>query len=230
MHFQKIHKISKSEEIIEYLKQQIISRKIKPGQKLPVEDSLAESMGVGRGTVREALGVLIHMGLVERKSNGTYITERKTVDNDFFKLDEYRDFVEIMETRRVIEPALAEFAAKRGDKELINKLGEELDSMKMKMDDVDAFLLHDSLFHDLVSEASGNSILRSFLLGSSELMKKNQQIVLKKRYRHIMPKSLKFHENIFKAISQGDNRAAYLQMQKHIVDIESEFAKIVTGD
>ncbi len=96
-----------SEEIIEHLKEQIISRSLKPGEKLPSEENLAEIMGVGRGTIREALRVLIHMGLVERKGNGTYVTEAKMNSSYKFKLDEYRDLVEIMEVRRVVEPALA---------------------------------------------------------------------------------------------------------------------------
>ena len=230
MNFKKIDRVSMSEEIIEYLKQQILSRTLKSGQRLPAEESLAESMGVGRGTIREALRVLIHMGLVERKGNGTYVTEGR-VKNDYqLKLDEYRDIVEIIEVRRVVEPALAQLAAVRRNQESLDKLRLELEQMRDGVADVDSFLLHDSTFHDMVFEASGNSILEGFIRGLKDLMKKNQALVLRERFSHIMPKSLDFHEKVYEAIVKGDGDLSYQIMLDHIKDIEEEFRIILEGD
>ncbi len=230
MNFKKIDRVSMSEEIIEYLKQQILSRTLKSGQRLPAEESLAESMGVGRGTIREALRVLIHMGLVERKGNGTYVTEGR-VKNDYqLKLDEYRDIVEIIEVRKVVEPALAQLAAVRRNQESLDKLRLELEQMRDGVADVDSFLLHDSTFHDMVFEASGNSILEGFIRGLKDLMKKNQALVLRERFSHIMPKSLDFHEKVYEAIVKGDGDLSYQIMLDHIKDIEEEFRIILEGD
>ncbi|MDX9799727.1 MAG: FadR/GntR family transcriptional regulator [Spirochaetia bacterium] len=230
MDFKKIDRVSMSEEIVEYLKNEILSRRLKTGQRLPAEESLAESMGVGRGTVREALKVLIHMGLVERKRNGTFVTEGKLKPDVEIKLDEYRDIIEIIEVRKVIEPALAGFAARRADKDLVEKLELELDEMKNGAGNVDDFILHDSRFHDLVFEASGNTILETFIKSFKDLMKKNQAVVLIERYSNIMPKSLDFHEKIFKAISIGDEHLAFSYMYDHIVDVENEFKIIIEGE
>ena len=223
MDFIKIQKVSKSEEVIEYLKEQIVSRKIAPGERLPVEEALAENMGVGRGTVREALRVLVHLGLVERRNNGTYVTENSAAKELQIEPSMYRDLIEVMEVRLVVEPAMAEFAAQRGDQEMIDKIGEELEAMRERNEDVESFLLHDTIFHDFVSNASGNMLFRNFLSGFSSLMSKNQEIVLKERFEHIMPKSLSFHEKIYNAIREGNGMEASRQMKKHIMDVEHEF-------
>ncbi len=230
MVFKKIDRVSMSEEIIDHLKTQIISRSLKPGEKLPSEENLAEKMGVGRGTIREALRVLIHMGLVERKGNGTYVTEGKISNNYKFKLDEYRDLVEIMEVRKVVEPALAKYAAERRNTEVVKEIGKELQKMKEGIQDVNEFILHDNKFHDLIFDASGNSILEGFIKGLKVLMKKNQAVVLRERYSYIMPKSLDFHEKIYQAILNNNGEEAYKLMLNHIEDVEDEFEKITEGD
>ncbi len=230
MDFKKIDRVSMSEEIVDYLKNEILSRKLKCGQRLPAEESLAESMGVGRGTVREALKVLIHMGLVERKKNGTFVTEGKIKPDIQMKLDEYRDIVEIIEVRKVIEPALAGFAAKRASRSMTEKIELELEEMKGGIKNVEEFIIHDSRFHDLIFEASGNTILEKFIKNFHDLMKKNQAIVLTERYEHIMPKSLDFHEKIYRAIKGGDEHLAFSYMFDHIADVENEFKIIIEGE
>lgn len=231
MDFKKMSKVSISEEIIDYLKDQILTKKLLPGSRLPSEESLASSMGVGRGTIREALKVLIHLGLIERKKNATYVTERNNSDklNLDIQMDKYRDLIEIIEVRKVIEPALAELAAIRANEEIINEIESKLLQMQNSKDDIDQFIIHDSEFHDLVFKASGNHILEGIIKGSKNLMKKNQRIVLKERYIQIMPRSLSFHQDIFDAIRSHDQKKAYDMMFNHIVDIENEFKIILAS-
>ena len=214
-----------SEEIVEYIKSEILSRNLKAGQRLPSEEVLAENMGVGRGTLREALKVLIHLGLVERRNNGTFVSEGKMKPK--LMLDKFRDISEMIEVRKVIEPALAGFTAKRASEETVKKLGEEVDKMKKGIKNVKDFTTHDGNFHDLIFEAAGNTILEEFIKSSHKLLKKNQSFVLGERYNAIMPKSLDYHEKIYKAIKLGDEQLAYSYMYEHISDVESEFLKII---
>ncbi|RKF17937.1 FadR family transcriptional regulator [Alginatibacterium sediminis] len=63
-----------TEEIIEYLGDQIVSGKYKPLEKLPTERDLAIQLGVARGRVREALRGLSMAGLIEiKRGNGTFV-------------------------------------------------------------------------------------------------------------------------------------------------------------
>lgn len=60
--------------VIDSIKEILIQKKILPGDLLPSEQALADSLGVGRGSVREALKILDAFGIVEIiHGDGTYI-------------------------------------------------------------------------------------------------------------------------------------------------------------
>src|ERR687889_2916249 len=57
------------ERIIQHIRGEIASKKLRPGDKLPPEADLARSLGVSRPTVREALKVLESQNVL-RSSTG----------------------------------------------------------------------------------------------------------------------------------------------------------------
>ena len=62
--------------ILNMITDEILSGNLKPGDKLPTENELAESLGVGRNSVREAIKMLSSFGVIEvRMGAGTYIAE-----------------------------------------------------------------------------------------------------------------------------------------------------------
>ena len=64
-----------SAEILNMITDNILAGNLKPGDKLPTEFELAESLGVGRNSVREAIKILHTLGVVEVKMGaGTFIT------------------------------------------------------------------------------------------------------------------------------------------------------------
>ncbi|MGB5746958.1 MAG: GntR family transcriptional regulator, partial [Desulfobacterales bacterium] len=64
-----------SAEILHMITDNILAGNLKPGDKLPTEFELAESLGVGRNSVREAIKILHSMGVIEVKMGaGTFIT------------------------------------------------------------------------------------------------------------------------------------------------------------
>jgi len=75
-------RILMSDSIIEQIKDLILREILKAGDHLPSEAKLADQLNVGRGTVREALRVLIHLGFLERNGHSTIVSEhvRKKVD------------------------------------------------------------------------------------------------------------------------------------------------------
>ncbi|HAM50318.1 MAG TPA: hypothetical protein DCP92_06345 [Nitrospiraceae bacterium] len=63
------------DQVIEHLKNVIASGKYGIGAKLPTEPYLMEKLGVGRSTLREAVRVLAHNGMLEvRQGGGTYVS------------------------------------------------------------------------------------------------------------------------------------------------------------
>ena len=72
--FEKKAKVSAVDLVIESIKNVLINKKIGPGDLLPSEQAMAEGLGVGRGSVREALKILDAFGIVEIiHGDGTYI-------------------------------------------------------------------------------------------------------------------------------------------------------------
>lgn len=64
------------EQLLVHFRTQILNGTLSAGEKLPSEPDIVEEFGVSRGTVRQALGILVNEGLVERvHGSGTYVRE-----------------------------------------------------------------------------------------------------------------------------------------------------------
>ena len=228
--FKKIDRVSVSEEITEYLKDQILRRQLPPGAQLPSEERMAESMGVGRGTSREALRVLLYLGLIERRNNGTYVTDPATSAVDkagiVEMINHQRDLLEIMELRKVVEPALAGFAAERADEEDIADLKRHFERMEQETDDIENFVEDDNRFHLRVFKAARNNTLEEILKNVQSLLKDNQSVVIHQSPA-IVPRSIDYHGRIFAAIRDGYSDAAQEIMREHMIDIEKEMHSIL---
>lgn len=58
------------------LRTEILTGHRLPGEKLPNELDLSDRYAVSRATIREAIGMLVFAGLVERRhGSGTYVTQ-----------------------------------------------------------------------------------------------------------------------------------------------------------
>ncbi|HBG14872.1 MAG TPA: GntR family transcriptional regulator, partial [Synergistaceae bacterium] len=74
--FKKIERSTITEDIIEQLREKILFGEIKPGDKLPPERVLAESLSVARTSDREAIRAMQYMGILEvRCGEGTFLSE-----------------------------------------------------------------------------------------------------------------------------------------------------------
>src|SRR6516225_4008357 len=76
----RIERSSIKELALDQLKRYIGSGRLKPGERLPSERDLAETLGVGRSSIREALKIFEAVGLVEsRIGEGTFVTAQAGV-------------------------------------------------------------------------------------------------------------------------------------------------------
>ena len=94
--------------VVNSIKQLLMERTLKPGDKLPSELEISEELRVSRGSVREAMKILTAFGLVDiRVGNGTYVCEtpgNTTMDSLLFsffisnpQIDDLYDFRHIFE-------------------------------------------------------------------------------------------------------------------------------------
>lgn len=100
------------DQVISALRDQIAAGRFEEGDRLPSEADLGRQFNVGRSTVREALRVLSHLGIVETwTGKGSFVRrqEEKVPAKDGMSI---REIADIYRFRFVIEAAAAELAAR----------------------------------------------------------------------------------------------------------------------
>ncbi|MGH7646999.1 MAG: FadR/GntR family transcriptional regulator [Gemmatimonadaceae bacterium] len=98
------------DEVIDHLRGEISSGKLPTGTRLPAEGKLTEQLGVSRTTLREAIVVLSHDGLVDvRQGDGTFVRERQSADHALGN----RSITELLELRRPLYLELTRLATGR---------------------------------------------------------------------------------------------------------------------
>lgn len=192
---------------------------LKPGDRLPSEQEMMEKLGVGRSSVREAIRSLSMMDLVDvRQGNGAFVCDGNT--GFFAKAIAQRSFLgpktrrQLIEVREIIEVSAAGLAAARATEQDIASLRSTLEEMHACLDDVDRCLDLDLAFHLTLADMTQNAILYEIILSIRELMKRFVQDNLS------MPGSaaaaLREHEQVLRALEQGDPAAAGEAMQAHL--------------
>jgi GntR family transcriptional repressor for pyruvate dehydrogenase complex len=146
----------------EYLKQ----KSLKPGDPLPKEVDLAESLGVSRNVVREALSRLRMLGMVETKKKRGMVLAHPDILSSFERVLDpsiigENTLKDIFELRLVLEMGLAELIYARKTKKDV----EDLKQIALKQMDgkKGAFRVKNEIeFHGKLYEISGNDTLKRF--------------------------------------------------------------------
>jgi GntR family transcriptional repressor for pyruvate dehydrogenase complex len=158
--------------IAEALAHEISEGRLKPGDRLPTEQYLAQNFQVSRNVVREAIAQLRSAGLVtSRQGLGTIVAEsgEASFHIDIGAAGDANAFQHVYELRLAIETQAADFAARRGDERLLQTVSETFERMRdaerWEAEGVDL----DIEFHLAVAHASGNPLMAEaigFLAGS----------------------------------------------------------------
>ena len=150
-----------SEEVSIALEQKIARGELVPGDQLPTEKTLAETFGVSRAVVREAVARLKSDRLIEtRQGSGTFVAlAPKSLNFRFWQGDgpalvELRD---IFELRAMIETSVAELAARRRIPEDVANMARHLQAMDDALADGSAGSGADDDFHLAIASAKHNT-------------------------------------------------------------------------
>ncbi|MFC4054483.1 FadR/GntR family transcriptional regulator [Actinomadura syzygii] len=150
------------DQVIEQLRSEITGGGWPVGAKIPPEPALAEALGVGRNTVREAVRALTHAGLLEsRQGDGTYVRATSELSGAVRRRLETAELVEILEVRRGFEVEAARLAAARRTEADVAAIALALArrDAAWAAGDHDAFVEADLAFHTSVVEATHNRVL-----------------------------------------------------------------------
>jgi GntR family transcriptional repressor for pyruvate dehydrogenase complex len=200
----------------------IVDRELEPGAKLPSEVEMAETHGVARGSLLEALRILEIHGLITLKpgpGGGPVVAAINSEDLGqtltFFLQASGATFRELMQARLVLEPLMARAAAEHGDRDVHAALTAGIERSRGVLNESDGEYLDVATdFHGVVSGASGNGIL--------DLLARSLKDIYVARIRSIVyepderAKLLHDHEVVADAIISGDGDEAERLMRDHM--------------
>lgn len=213
------------EEIMEQLKDMISRGELRHGQKLPSERELAESLGVSRASVREALTALEAIGILDiRPGEGTFVRET-SVSATFAPLAmvlemEQNSMSQLMEVRRVLETEIAALAVQRATEEDLINIETNLNHMKTARTISEA-VEADLMFHFAIAEATHNSILLRIMNTVADLMHNTFRIQREELFAAKGQEIISEHEAIYQAIQDRSLETAKLKMLQHIDNIQT---------
>jgi DNA-binding GntR family transcriptional regulator len=206
------------EIVFETIRNAIISGNLKPGERV-MEVQMAESLGVSRTPVREAIRKLELEGLVimlPRK--GAYVADLSV-----------KDLTEVLEIRASLEGLAAGLASIRIDEAEIEEL--EVRALKfhkaIENEDVDALILMDLEFHDAIFRASRNERLIQLNNNLREQVQRFREIYHKKVNKS--KETSKEHYEMVEAISNRDVDKAEKLARVHIENAEKSILKTMEG-
>ncbi|GAA4662132.1 MULTISPECIES: FadR/GntR family transcriptional regulator [Amycolatopsis] len=158
------------DQVIGQLREAISQGEWAVGQRIPTEGALAETLGVGRNTVREAVRALAHSGLLEvRQGDGTYVRATSEVSGAIRRLcgSELR---EVLQVRRGLEVEGARLAATERTEEDLARLRELLDERDRAQHErsLADFVRADTEFHLTVVRCGRNELLTELYRGLTE--------------------------------------------------------------
>lgn len=203
--------------------ERLILKKLHPGDKLPSERELAETLGVSRSSIRDAIRSLELMGMVEpRQGAGTIVREisSESLANPLANaLKRKEELVsELLDFRKMLEPPLAARAATRVSPDEISEMEEILQRQQEKQSLGEAAVSEDAEFHYSIALASGNSVVLKVLDILMDLLRGTRERSLQVEGRP--QKSLAGHRRILAALKRHDAEAAKAAMRRHIEDVE----------
>ena len=234
LRFERIQQLRAHEYVAEQIRRHISLRLIKPGEALPAERELAGMFGVGRPTIQHALRLLEAAGLVEARrgrSGGTFISRQDqdslAVDGLIVRVLRHRKELEdLLQYRRLIEPAVARVAAGSRRKADLTAMRKAIRGMAAATTEPD-YMRHDTAFHIALARATGNEVLTREI--EEIRMRLNDAMTLLPEsdtwHRRISGE----HEALLDAIEHGDCDRAERSMDDHVANSEQGLRAVLAA-
>jgi GntR family transcriptional repressor for pyruvate dehydrogenase complex len=217
-----IKKTRVAEEVADRIRALILDGTFAQGQPLPSERVLTEQFGVSRGSIRDALRMLETIGLIETlHGRGTFPREL-TVDRLVAPLASMMTFQhelqdELLDVRRMFEPAVARAAAARATDQDFADLQRIIDAQQRKLKKGQSAIAEDTEFHAVLARSTRNRVVVSLMATLNDLLVESRKLTLKQKGRPA--KSVEGHEAVVAALRRRDAEGAAQAMSRHIDQI-----------
>jgi len=213
------------DEIARMISDAIASGQLKPGDRLPTEQSLSDQFGVARTVVREAVSLLKYDGIIDaRRGVGAFVTEpaaRSAFRISAACFEKRRQLVQLLELRTGVQAeASALAAAARTERDLTRiarHLAEMADATEEGLDYAEHRLDAEDAFYRAIAEASGNAYYVEFVGMIERNVSDNLRSVAIKNAMTVEwgREVLDEHRAVYTALDAGDAEKARIATRTH---------------
>jgi GntR family transcriptional repressor for pyruvate dehydrogenase complex len=223
------------EVVVAEIQRLVAAGGLRLGDRLPPERELAELLGVGRSSIREAIHALEMMGLVEvRHGTGAFLAGepgRWLLEPLKWASDsQMRLFRDLIEARLSVEVTLAQLAAERATEEDLAALREA--AQRRAAATAGQYLETGFAFHQAVAQAAHNQVL-AFMLSAAKHLYFDVLAGLEQAREPLAAFRMSQqagHGRILAAIERHDVRAAGEAMREHLAEILAYYPRLASGD
>jgi len=211
--------IHRAMHVVNHIRALIENGTLQPGDKIPPEREFARSLEISRASLRTGIGYLAAMGVMKiRHGVGTFIADgppqfSKSSLSLIGALHGFQSW-QMFEARMILECQLAALAAERGKEEHHTALAEEVGEMFAALNSPSDYLIHDLMFHRIISQASGNPIVAAVIETITSALYDARRRTVERSTD--LRESAEMHRRIYKAIKARDVKEAYNLMEQHL--------------
>ena len=225
-------------QVMEKVRQLIASGQFKAGDRIPTEGELAERLGIGRSSIREAIKVFNYLGVLDsRTAKGTFVCDRANISAEALTwsiLLGQDDYLDLIDTRGAIEMWSLVLLAERYAQDAA-LVAEPLHALELQLELMrgavaagagarEELAKADYDFHAAAIAGCGNrlftavyAVLRSFMY--EEIEKSHQDFT-------DITTIIQEHEEFVKALRSGDTLIAQRTVRTHIASIKRRLANV----
>ncbi len=213
------------DEIARSISEAIASGQLKPGERLPTEQSLSAQFGVARTVVREAVSLLKYDGIIDSKRGvGAFVSEpaaRSAFRISAACFEKRRQLIQLLELRTGVQAeasALAAVARSQRDLTRIARyLAEMADATEEGPDYAAQRLDAEDAFYRAIAESSGNTYYVEFVGMIERNVSENlRSVAIKNAMASEWGREvLEEHRVVYQALDAGDAERARLATRNH---------------
>lgn len=206
-------------QVVNHVRALIEKGSLHPADKLPPERELARDLRMSRASLRTGIGYLAAMGVLKiRHGVGTFVADGppdlgQTSLSFLGALHGFQSW-QMFEARIIMESALAALAAERAKDQHLTALADEVAEMFAAIGSPGEYLIHDVLFHRILSQAAGNPILAAIMETVTSSMYDNRRKTVERATD--LRESAEMHRAIYRAVRARKPAGARKLMEQHL--------------
>lgn len=209
--------LSLSERTAEQISRLIVERRLTCEDKLPSEFELAEMLGVGRGSIREGVKLLVARNVLEiRRGKGTYIAPNPGEVPDplgfIYYPNQFQLAQDLAEIRLQMEPWVARMAAERAQEGDLKRLRETCSAVEQDILAEREHSRSDVAFHVAIAECTHNLVVPKLI----PIITHAITLFVSLTESRLRMETLVDHRELLDAICSRDGERAADTMTRHI--------------